>query len=167
MTRSKRHLLTLPVLLLLSVTLLAACEPEDRRPGTWLSGEEVAGPIADWSFVNDFQEIFIETHPWYGIPFSVTTVIASADGNVYVPSIYEAPAVFPGSKYWNSVIAADPEVRVKFGDKLYRMKALPAADEAEFAAGLAALAAKYDFWRSVQAGETDTAFAIIRLYPLN
>lgn len=153
------------LLIAMTVTALAGCEPKDRRPGTWLSGEEVTTEVADWSFVNDHQEIFIETHPWYGIPFSVTTVIASADNEVYVPSIYDAPAEFPGSKYWNSVIEKNPEVRVKIGDEIYPMRAEPAADEAEFAAGLAALAAKYDFWRSVQQGERDTAFVIIRLHP--
>lgn len=162
MTRIR--LLLLPILLL-GFALLSGCEPKDRRPGTWLSGDEVTQAVTDWSFVNDAQEVFIETHPWYGIPFSVTTVIASADGKVYVPSIYDAPAEFPGSKYWNSVIAANPEVRVKIADQLYPMTALPAENDAEFAAGLAALADKYDFWRQVQNGETDTAFAIIRLHP--
>lgn len=153
------------LLLAMALVLLGGCEPKDRRPGTWLSGEEVVDPVNDWSFVNEQMEVFIETHPWYGVPFSVTTVIASADGKVYVPSIYESPAEFPGSKYWNSIVADNPEVLLKVGGRLYRMDARPAADEAESAHGLAALAAKYDFWRSVQAGESDTAFTIIRLHP--
>ena len=149
------------------MAFLAGCEPKDRRPGTWLSGDVHTGAVEDWSFVNEQREVFIETRPWYGVPFSVTTVIAEAQGNVYVPSIYDQPADFPGSKYWNSIIADNPDVRVKVGDRLYEMSARPAADSDESAAGLAALAAKYDFWGSVQAGESDTAFVIIRLHPRN
>jgi len=161
---SRKSLLS--VLIILTIGMVCTgCEPKDRRPGTWLSGEEVRNNLNDWSFVNEPEEIFIETHPWYGVPFSVTTVVAGANGKVFVPSIYESPAEFPGSKYWNSIIRDNPEVRVKIGDRIYLMNALPAADEAEFAEGLAALAAKYDFWRSVQAGEQDTAFTIIRLHP--
>jgi hypothetical protein len=33
-------------LLFVSVFLLAACEPKDRRPGLWLSGELAADPPA-------------------------------------------------------------------------------------------------------------------------
>lgn len=156
---------TVILLLCISLLLLGGCEPKDRRPGTWLSGEPVRAPVSDWSFINDQMEVFIETRPWYGIPFSVTTVIAEADGRVYVPSIYEEPAEFPGSKYWNGIIADNPAIQLKVGGKLYPFNALPAADDAEFTHGLSALAAKYDFWRSVENGEADIAFTIIRLHP--
>jgi hypothetical protein len=152
--------------MLIVMTLLAGCEPKDRRPGTWLSGEVETKSVSDWSFVNEQSEVFIETRPWYGVPFSVTTVIAEADGKVFVPSIYDQPADFPGSKHWNSVIADNPQIRLKVGGKLYEMAARPAANPAEFDQGLSALAAKYDFWRSVQTGESATAFVIIRLHPL-
>ncbi len=148
-----------------TLLMLSGCEPKDRRPGSWLSGDAVTTPVSDWSFVNEQMEVFIETRPWYGIPFSVTTVVAEADGKVYVPSIYETSAEFPGSKYWNRIIAENPSIQLKVGGKLYPLNALPAADEAEFAHGLSALAAKYDFWRSVEAGEADIAFTIIRLHP--
>jgi len=152
---------------LLSVAVLSAgCEPKDRRPGMWLSGTEATTPIDDWSFVNDAPEVQIETHPWYGIPFSVTTVIAAAGNRVFVPSIYDEPVEFPGTKYWNRVIAADPAVRLRVDGKLYHMIAYPAADDAEFAEGLAALAAKYDFWRDVSEGGKDIHFAVIRLEPV-
>ena len=158
---------TLRTLIIIATLIgfMAGCEPKDRRPGSWLSGEVETAPVSDWSFVNDQMEVFIETRPWYGVPFSVTTVIAEAEGKVFVPSIYEQPADFPGSKYWNGVIADNPDIRLKVADRLYEMTARPAADPAEFALGLAALATKYDFWRSVQKGESDTAFVIIRLHP--
>ena len=43
----------------LAVLILVACEPRDRTPGTWLSGELVTTQITDWSFTNDYQEVFI------------------------------------------------------------------------------------------------------------
>ena len=152
---------------LLAFLLVAAagCEPKDRRPGTWLSGKEIEGPVADWSFVNDHREVYVETRPWYGIPHSVTTVIASSNGKVFVPSIYEAPAPFPGTKYWNRIIASNPAVRVKIGDAIYPMQAYPAAEGEEFQEGLAALAAKYEFWRRVREDREQLPFVIIRLVP--
>jgi hypothetical protein len=153
------------VALVAVMIVLAACEPQDRRPGTWLSGE-VAPPPADWAFVNDQQEVFLETHPWYGIPHSVTVVIAEADGAVFVPSIYAEDAPFPGTKRWNANIAANPEVRLKVGDALYEMTARNAADEAEWQAGLDALAAKYNYWRKLKDDPNERPpFAIIRLEP--
>ena len=156
-------------LLLASVVLLAmaaGCEPKDRRPGTWLSGQTAPETVSDWSFVNEQMEVYVETRPWYGIPHSVTTVIASKNGKVFVPSIYEAPADFPGTKYWNRIIAEDPSVRVKIGDTLYEMEATPAADAEEFEEGFSALAEKYDFWRNVYDDpDNQMPFVIIRMHP--
>jgi hypothetical protein len=146
-------------LILLFLILASGCEPKDRRPGAWLSGETATLP-SDWSFTDDHQEIFVETHPWYGVPFSVTTVVATRDGKLYVPSIYSEEASFPGTKYWNKVIAENPEVR------LYELKATHVQDVVEYRAGLGALAAKYDGWRRWQ-DDPDSAphFVIIRMEP--
>ena len=150
---------------LLALLLLSACEPQDRRPGTWLSGDEAALPD-DLSFVADHAEVFIETRPWYGIPFSVTVVLGTRNGKLYVPSIYEEEAPFPGSKYWNSVIADNPDIRLKIGDTLYPMTATPVRDLAEFRDGVGALADKYDSWAGWMADEsTAPPFVIIRLDP--
>ncbi len=164
--RAHRLLVAVPAIALLLLAT-AGCEPKDRRPGTWLSGSEAEGPIGDWSFVNEQMEVFVETRPWYGIPHSVTTVIASKNGNVFVPSIYETSAEFPGSKYWNRIIADNPRVRLKVGETLYAMEARPAANEAEFAEGFSALAEKYDFWRNVyEDADNQMPFVIIRLHPI-
>jgi hypothetical protein len=138
------------VALVIVMVLLAACEPQDRTPGMWLSGELVESPTEDWSFTGDYNEISIQTNPWYGIPFSVTTVIATAEGNLYVPSIYDTQAGFPGSKYWNRVIQDNPEVTLKIGDKLYPRRARLVTSDEEFELAFEALAEKYDFWRTVK-----------------
>ena len=158
------------VLLLLVVWSFLAfvgVEPKDRRPGTRLTGELSALP-ASWSFLQDeaIAEVHVETHPWYGIPFSVTTVIAEDGGNPYLPSLYTAAMEFPGSKYWNKVVAADPRVRLRVNDSIYEMTIYPVTDPAEFYRAFAALGAKYPFW--AQKLETDEApykFALLRLQP--
>lgn len=151
------------LIMLCFALVFCACEPQDRRPGLWLSGEVQPVP-EDLSFVNDHQEVLIETRPWYGVPHSVTVVIAEADGRVYVPSIYSEDVPFPGTKRWNANIAADPDVRLKVGDVLYEMTARPAATEAEWQAGFDALAAKYGFWAQAKADRAKRPpFAIIVL----
>ena len=100
------------------------------------------------------------------VPFSVTTVIGTRNGKLYVPSIYSEEAAFPGTKYWNSVIADNPEVRLKIGGKLYEMRATPVQDIAEFREGAGALADKYDSWAGWVADEsTAPHFVIIRMDP--
>lgn len=151
---------------LLLVLLAGACEPEDRRPGAWLSGEVTENATNDWSFVDDVPEIFVETRPWYGVPFSVTTVIGTADGRLYVPSIYAEEAAFPGTKYWNRVIAENPDVRLKIGGKLYEMRAELVQEPAEFRRGVGALAGKYDSWRRWMDNPDEAPhFVIIRMVP--
>lgn len=160
-----RHL-SIAFMLIVTLLALSACEPKDRRPGLWLSGDVVTELPADWSFIAEHQEIFVETQPWYGIPFSVTTVLGTRDGKLYVPSIYSEEAAFPGTKYWNTVIAENPDVRLKIGDKLYEMRATPVQDLTEYRKGAAALADKYDSWAGwVDDDSTAPHFVIIRMDP--
>ena len=144
-------LLSLVAILVVAGVLLATVgiEPRDRRPGTRLAGTEEPFPD-DWAFTDAVQEVHIETRPWFGIPFSVTTVLARDGQDLFAPSIYAEPAAFPGSKYWNSVVAADPNVRLRVNDSLYPLTIAPIDDPAQFARALDALARKYPFWEKVQ-----------------
>ncbi len=142
-------------------------EPQDRRPGTRLAGTPAPVPET-WASLDDIQEVHIETHPWWGVPFSVTVVMArdGDSGVLYSPSIYSEPAEFPGSKFWNRIIADNPEVRVPIGGSLYGMTVTPAADAAERQRGLRALAAKYPFWQKALEDPTQgPAFVILRVEP--
>ena len=47
------------MMVVMLVLALTACNPKDRRPGTWLSGDLVETPISDWSFTEGYQEVFI------------------------------------------------------------------------------------------------------------
>jgi hypothetical protein len=127
----------------------AACEPHDRRPGAWLSGEVVTVPVADWSFSDAYPEVFVETRTWYGIPHSVTTTLVTDGGTLYVPSLYYEGGDFPAERYWNRNIARDPDVRVKIGAAIYPRRATLVTDPTERASVLAAFAAKYDRWRDM------------------
>jgi hypothetical protein len=135
----------------LCLALLAGCAPRDRRPGLWLSGEVVPEPVADWTFTDDVQEIFVETRTWYGIPHSVTTVCARDGEALYVPSLYFGDGDFPDARFWNHNAVRDPRVRLLIGERLYERQAVVVEDEAERAVALAAFAHKYPFWRDLVA----------------
>ena len=161
----RNSLLSIIGLLILTYLYLAfiGVEPKDRRPGTLISGEETALP-ADLSFVDEVNEITLETRPWYGIPFSVTAVIAAHDGHLYVPSLYDSPQAFPGTKYWNKVVAKDPNVRLRVGDAIYRMTIAPVSDEQEFQAVFAAFGEKFPFWKEQISNDGRAPrFALLRL----
>ena len=148
-------------------TAFVGVEPKDRRPGTKLSGETVDLPVS-WRFVNDrrIAEVQIETLPWFGVPFSVTTVIAEDSGVPYVPSLYPDVMQFPGSKFWNKVVAANPLVRLRVDGVLYEMAIYPVTDSTEFQRAFTALGRKYPFWaQKVKANETPRRFALLRLQP--
>ena len=140
-------------------------EPKDRRPGTRLAGNLVPLPET-WPEIELADEVHIETYPWYGIPFSVTTVIAQSGDALYVPSKYDQPAAFPGSKFWNRVVQANPNVRLRVGETLYELRIDNVTDEDEFLDGVDALAQRYGYWEQ-QLDElpeaSQRAFTMLRL----
>jgi hypothetical protein len=136
--------------------LVIACEPKDRRPGLWLSGEVVEEPVADWTFVNSVPEIFLETKTWYGIPHSVTVASVGIGDRLYVPSVYRERGVFPDERAWNRNVVRDPRVRLEIGDRIYERKAVLVEDAAEWQAVLEAFAAKSPFWAELAAQPEDT-----------
>jgi hypothetical protein len=142
---AKRHI----GVALLLCALLCACEPSDRRPGLWLSGEVVQEPVTDWSFTDAVPEIFVETRTWYGIPHSVTTVCAGLGERLYVPSVYFEGGDFPDARFWNRNVVRDPRVRLKIGDRIYERSATLVEDGAEWQAALGAFARKSSFWKEL------------------
>ena len=137
--------------LVLLVPLGLACQPKDRRPGLWLSGEVVEGPVTDWTFVNALPEIFVETKTWYGVPHSVTVVAAGIGDRLYVPSVYRGRGEFPSERTWNRNVVRDPRVRVGIDGRIYERRAVLVEDPAEWQAVLEAFAAKSPFWAEMAA----------------
>lgn len=124
-------------LILAASTLLACVSPSDRRPGTWLTGEKVAGPITDWRFTDQHGEIFIQLKTPYLIPHSVTIVCTTLDGQLIVG------ARNPDSKSWPSYVDRNPEVRIKVGDRLYDQQLERIDDSETLEAVVRAYARKY------------------------
>ena len=131
------------------VLSLFACQPKDRRPGLWLSGEVETAPVSDWSFADAQREIFVETRTWYGIPHSVTTVVVAHNGTLYVPSVYFEGGEFPDARFWNRNVVRDPRVRLKIGDRIFERRAVLVEDPAEWNGVLAAFAQKMPFWKEL------------------
>jgi hypothetical protein len=134
---------------LLCAALLLGCEPKERRPGLWLSGEVVQGPVSDWSFANAVPTIFLETRTWYGIPHSVTVACVGIGDRLYVPTVYRERGEFPNERYWNRNVVRDPRVRLEIDGKLYERKAVLVEDPAEWQQVLDAFVQKSPFWKDL------------------
>ncbi len=84
-------------------------------PGKQLSGEEVTGPIDDWSFVLQYRTVTNEVRP--SDPYSVNTGYILHDGVLYVMSGKG------GESRWAQFLLQDPNMRIRVGDKLYPVRA--------------------------------------------
>ena len=130
---------------------LSACEPSDRTPGLWLSGEVSDFPD-DWSFTQDHQEIFVEVNTPYLISHSVTIWCAALDGVLYIG------ARDPDTKNWPSWVDSSPDIRLKIGDKLYDVRATPLDGEDTITALRQVYAQKYELPPAYLSGPTSTRY---------
>ena len=107
------------VLAPLALLCAVACDPGVSRPGVWLSGEEVATPVEDWTFTNAFEDCYLEAATWYGVPHSVTLWCAVHDGDLYVGS-FSAGGGWEGHRTWENHVARGGEGATRFDGKIYR-----------------------------------------------
>jgi hypothetical protein len=137
MARLARRLgIVLAALLLLFALLLVMRDgPTGPIAGGRLGGPEVAGPVADWSFSDDFETIAIEVRP--DDPHSVTVICFAHEGRLFVPAAKAA------EKDWPAYVGEDPRVRLRIGEQVYPGRAARVTDEARFATLSAVAAAKY------------------------
>ncbi len=82
-------------------------------PGGRLSGDVVGDPVSDWSFVTN-RFIEIETRP--DTPYSVEVNYIIKNGNLYIDPTE--------GRNWLDHIREDPSLRVRFGRKIYPVKAV-------------------------------------------
>jgi hypothetical protein len=82
-------------------------------PGGRLSGEVVTDPVTDWSFADD-RFVDLETRP--GDPYSVELNYIVKDGKLYLDP--------KEGRRWLTYIRDDPRVRVRFGAKVYPVRAV-------------------------------------------
>lgn len=132
-------------LLLLSL-LLSACEPSDTRPGLWLSGEVETFP-SDWSFTDEFKLIAVQVATPYGLPHSITIWCVQVEGNLFIA------ASAPESKRWPGWVENDPDIKLKFGDRLFEGRLQRIEDADEISPVSAAYATKYELTRDLTAAE--------------
>jgi len=140
-------------LLLIFVVTIAALrsfglEPRDQRPGLWLAGELATEPVTDWSFTNQFEEIFVQTNTRYGIPHSITTYCTVYNGNFYLFSAYYQGGNFPDMRAWNRNVMRDPQVRLKIGNGLYDQSVSYISDDLSKEPVIQQFEEKYPQWNS-------------------
>jgi hypothetical protein len=111
------------LLLLLLLPVLAGWGPCGPITGGEISGEPVTEQITDWIFTDDHSTIQVETRP--EDPYSVTTWCFSDGPNLYLPSRGAA------RKQWVQNVLADPNVRLRIGDKIYSGRAVRITDDEE------------------------------------
>ena len=124
--------------LTLLTCLLGACQPSNQTPGQWLRGDEVVGLPADWTFTDEFPEIFVEVATPYFIPHSVTIWCAQVDGKLFIG------AREPHTKRWPGWMEDNPAIRLKIDNKIYAARAEDFSDPDTLVAVKAAYAKKYN-----------------------
>ena len=112
------------LLLLCAALLIVGCQPRDVRPGLWVRGELVEDRVADWSFTDDVEEIFIETRPWYFLPHSTTIWCVERDGALYIGSYGEE------KKTWEQNVARNPAAKLAISGRRYDVTVAPVTDPA-------------------------------------
>jgi hypothetical protein len=126
------------VFTLVAVLAATACQPEDETPGLWLRGDSVEEKVADWSFSDAIQEVFIETRPWYGIAHSTTIWCVALDGGLYIGSYGDQ------KKVWERNIEEKAEARLSIAGRIYDVTVAPVTGGGLVEALDAAYARKYD-----------------------
>ncbi len=96
----------------LLVLYLNRSDPFGTIPGKRLKGEEVTESIDDWTFANQYRRVNVEVRP--SDPYSVNAGYFVDDGNLYISS---------SKSRWAQFLVQDPNMRIRVGDKLYRVRA--------------------------------------------
>jgi len=110
------------VLFVFLLTVLVGCgDPVMILPGGALKGVETPVP-ADWSSVADVKTIQVEFRP--SDPYSHNIWGVGLGTDLYI-------ATSAKGTRWTPFVAQDPHVRVRIGDSLYDLTAVPVTDAAE------------------------------------
>jgi len=113
---------------------LAGCsEPFIVFAGGELSGE-VAPPPEDWSELEDEETFQLETRP--EDPYSVNVWAVGIEDDVYV-------GTGPEGTRWSQYVQEQPQVRLRVGETLYALEAVPVTDPVERRQVAEAYADKY------------------------
>jgi hypothetical protein len=109
--------------------------PVGPLAGGRLSGEVVRQGVSDWSFANDHELMQLETRP--EDPYSVNVHFYVVEGRLYV----EAGADHSFSR-WRRFLWENPDVRVRFGNRVYEVRVVEVTATEEIVSILPAYYAK-------------------------
>ena len=112
----------------------AGCEPMFVFAGGELAGTERPMPPS-WEFTKDFDTVQIETRPVD--PYSVNVWGVSVDRSFYIAASDASDA------RWARAIEAEPRVRLRVGDDIYRLLATRTEDPTELDDVIDAYVVKY------------------------
>ncbi len=122
---------TLAVVIL--AVLLSRQPGLDVIPGGRLSGEEMTGRVTDWSFMQQHRLVTLEVR--LSDPYSVNTSCFYNQGVLYVRSSPRFPLKQvrqllwgSGESRWAQFLLLDPNMRLKVGEKIYRVQATQVED---------------------------------------
>jgi len=101
--------------------VLTLAEPYGRLPGGRLSGEEVTDPVTAWSIILKRPPLTLEVRP--SDPYSVHTSFSIHEGNLYVSSI------IGGDSRWARFLLEDPNLRIRSGNKIYKVRAIKVEEQ--------------------------------------
>ena len=94
------------------VLYLNRSDPFGTIPGKRLRGEEVTEPIDDWSFAQQYRRVNVEVRP--ADPYSVNAGYFVHERILYISS---------SKSRWAQFMLQEPNIRIRIGDKLYRVRA--------------------------------------------
>jgi hypothetical protein len=103
--------------------------------------------VSDWSFVDQYETLLVQTRTPYFLPHSVTTNCQTYNGQLYLTSTYSEGGEFPG-RFWNKNIVRDPRVRLKIGNRLYDARLEVVTNRAEKEALIESKMKKYPEWKN-------------------
>ncbi|MEE2821719.1 MAG: hypothetical protein VYA53_01935 [Acidobacteriota bacterium] len=107
---------------ILFLLYLNRSDPYRVIPGKQLIGEEATESIDDWNFVLQHRLVTNEVRP--SNPYSVHTGYVVHEGVLYIP------AGKGSESRWAQFLLQDPNMRIRVGDKLYKVRATRVEDPA-------------------------------------
>ena len=92
-------------------------DPYGGLPGKRIRGEEVTGPIDDWSLARQYRRVTVEVRP--SNPYSVYAGYFLMGKDLYISSAHSR---------WAQLLRQDPDMRIRLGDEIYPVRATQVED---------------------------------------
>ena len=118
-------------------------------PGGVLAGDVAPAP-SDWGFSDEFETIQLETQP--SDPYSVNLWGVGVGTKFYIASGRGLESA------WAQHIGADPNVRLRIGEKVYELRAVRTDETQDREAFLTGVKAKYE---EFEPNEEEAAAAVL------